>query len=427
MSILVTISRILVGSLFIVSGLIKANDSLGFSYKLVEYFSPEVLNLEFLIPVALPLAVVISVVEVILGFAVLWGIKMRLASWALLLMIVFFTFLTFYSAYFEKVTDCGCFGDAIKLTPWQSFTKDVVLLVLVLIIFGNRGRITPNTPTQDKVILPIAFILITLFSVGMLSWNFPWIFTVLLFGIFLGLKALPKLPLGEWPLVVLVTVCTSGFTLYTLNMLPVRDFRPYAEGKSISEGMKSAEELGLKPPQYDLKYIFTNVESGEDTVILSSDYLKVYDKPWFKDRYEVKNWDGGRVKTRDGYEPPIHDFVITDADGNDVTADLLSAPAAWLVVAYDLEHTCEDVFGDELNDLYALAQSKGEPIYVLTSSTYNEIQELKHATQSMLDFYSADAITLKTIVRSNPGVVRIENGVVKGKWHYHNFPDWEED
>ena len=133
MNALVLISRVLVGSLFIVSGLIKANDTLGFSYKLVEYFEPGVLNMEFLIPFALPLAFLICVVEIVLGALVLFGYRIKLSAWLLLGMILFFTWLTFYSAYFNKVTDCGCFGDAIKLTPWESFTKDVVLLFFILI------------------------------------------------------------------------------------------------------------------------------------------------------------------------------------------------------------------------------------------------------------------------------------------------------
>ena len=124
------ICRILVGSLFIVSGLIKANDTLGFSYKLKEYFEPDVLGwlLGFMEPVALPLAMFVCVGEIVLGVAVVLGGRMKLSAWFLLALILFFTWLTFYSAFFDKVTDCGCFGDAIKLTPWQSFSKDVVLL-----------------------------------------------------------------------------------------------------------------------------------------------------------------------------------------------------------------------------------------------------------------------------------------------------------
>ena len=141
MKFVVNISRLLVGVLFIISGFIKANDPLGFSYKLEEYFT--VFGWDFFKPFALFLSVAITVFEIICGVAVLLGSRMKLFAWLLMLMIVFFTFLTFYSAYFNKVTDCGCFGDALHLTPWQSFTKDVILFIFILPIFINRKEIKP--------------------------------------------------------------------------------------------------------------------------------------------------------------------------------------------------------------------------------------------------------------------------------------------
>jgi uncharacterized membrane protein YphA (DoxX/SURF4 family) len=139
MKVLVGVSRIFVGVLFIISGLIKLNDPVGFSFKLGDYFAPEVLNLSFLEPYALVIALLVVILEVLLGVMLIMGYAKKFTLWSLLLMIVFFTFLTFYSAYFNKVTDCGCFGDALKLTPWESFSKDVLLLVLILILYkGNR-------------------------------------------------------------------------------------------------------------------------------------------------------------------------------------------------------------------------------------------------------------------------------------------------
>lgn len=135
MKFIVWFSRIFVGVLFIISGLIKLNDPVGFSFKLEEYFSQGVLDLPFLMPLALAISIFVVILEVVLGVFLLLGFKPKFTVWSLLLMIVFFTFLTFYSAYFNKVTDCGCFGDAIKLTPWESFTKDVILLVFILILF----------------------------------------------------------------------------------------------------------------------------------------------------------------------------------------------------------------------------------------------------------------------------------------------------
>ena len=141
MAFITNILRLLTGVLFIISGLIKANDPVGFGIKLEEYFT--VFNTEFMIPLATGLAIFVCVAEIALGIALLLGYKSKLTLWLLLLMMIFFTFLTFYSAYFNKVTDCGCFGDAIKLTPWQSFSKDIILLVMILIMFAGLRYIRP--------------------------------------------------------------------------------------------------------------------------------------------------------------------------------------------------------------------------------------------------------------------------------------------
>ena len=143
MKVLVGVSRIFVGVLFIISGLIKLNDPVGFSFKLGDYFAPEVLNLPFLEPYALVIAILVVILEVLLGVMLIVGYAKKFTLWSLLLMIVFFTFLTFYSAYFNKVTDCGCFGDALKLTPWESFSKDVVLLILILFLYKGSRYIQP--------------------------------------------------------------------------------------------------------------------------------------------------------------------------------------------------------------------------------------------------------------------------------------------
>ena len=159
MQFLTLISRFSVGVLFIISGFIKANDALGFSYKLEEYFSAGVLNIEFLIPYAFLLAAGICIAEIILGVMLLIGARPKFTSWSLLGMIVFFTFLTFYSAYFNKVTDCGCFGDAVKLTPWESFVKDVILLFFIAVIFFRKNIIKPilSFKTENMLLAVITF------------------------------------------------------------------------------------------------------------------------------------------------------------------------------------------------------------------------------------------------------------------------------
>src|SRR5690606_21207084 len=195
MKILIGFARIVVGLLFIFSGLIILNDPVGFSFKLQDYFAPEVLNLEFLMPYALILAIFLVIIEVVLGVSLLLGYLRSFTLWMLLLMIVFFTFLTFYSAYFNKVTDCGCFGDAIPLTPWQSFWKDVILLVLILILFAGKKYIRPLMTTNIRSLV-----------------------------------------------VMLTFVVCLGIAYYVLQHLPIIDFRPYKIGANIAEGMRIPDD-----------------------------------------------------------------------------------------------------------------------------------------------------------------------------------------
>src|ERR1700744_797926 len=166
---LIWFCRIFVGLLFVFSGLIKINDPLGFSYKLEEYF--EVFHITFLSPLAVSIAILLCSLEIILGFALLIGVRAKQVAWGLLLLIIFFAFLTFYSAAFKVVQTCGCFGDAIPLTPWQSFSKDLVLLLLIIVLFFNRRTIRPifSSKTGDNLLIGSAIVAL---GVGMYSYNF---------------------------------------------------------------------------------------------------------------------------------------------------------------------------------------------------------------------------------------------------------------
>lgn len=375
MKFITQLSRILVGILFIFSGLIKLNDPMGFSFKLDEYFAPDVLNMPFLQPLVLPLAVIIVIFEVLVGVALLLGFRKKLTAWILLLMILFFTFLTFYSAYFNKVTDCGCFGDAIPLTPWESFGKDVVLTILILIIFTNLRFITP------------------IFTKGARS------------GI----------------LVVSLVLC-SILGWYVLNHLPVIDFRAYAEGKSITEGMKSAEELGLEPTQYGTIYYMKNKQTGEEKKVSSEEYME---KEWWKDKeWEMQSDKTESVILKEGYEPPVHDFVITFQD-QDQTQEVLNAPVVFLMISYDMTKAEKDAF-PVINELAGEVQDAGYPFIGLSASLPSVVEQLRHELQTPFVFATADQTTLKTIIRSNPGVVLLKKGVVIKKWHYNDVPGFEE-
>ena len=361
MRFLTQLSRILVGVLFIFSGLIKANDPLGFSYKLDEYFS--VFGTEFMIPLSLSFAIFICAYEIIFGFMLLMGSRITLTVWALFLMILFFTFLTFYSAYFDKVKECGCFGDFLHLTPWQSFYKDVALLVLILILLPGKKHISPLFGRRVESVLN---------------------FIVILFSI--------------------------GFPLYTYNFLPLKDFRPYAIGKNIQDGMNLPE--GAKQDSIVMVFIY---EKDGKQIELTPEQIKTIDSTY-------KYVDRKDKVIREGDKPAIHDFSIASPDGSDYTEQILNYDGYYFfLVCYDLDKTNKNVFG-KINDFAQLCRQDSIPIIVLTSSS--EMEAFKKETGSDINFYLTDGIQLKTMIRSNPGLMLLKQGTVIDMWHYHCFPSY---
>lgn len=398
---LTTISRILVGSLFIVSGLIKANDAIGFSFKLHDYFAPDVLNIPFLIDYTYPLAAFICVAEIMLGLSVLVGAKMQLTSWSLLLMIIFFDGLTFYSAYFDKVKDCGCFGDALKLTPWESFSKDVVLLFFSVILFIFRKEITPNKNREDlKYILP-SLVLIALFSLGVTGWWFPVIFSIIVYALMFLIKRFDR---NEWRLLSLSLIASLIFTIYCYDHLPIKDFRAYKVNANISEGM-------VVPP---------------DALPAIIEYTWVIEKDGVKTTYvgDYPSIEGGKLVDssseiiREAEEPKIHDFMIEGE--NDDTEFFLSKENVLVVVAYDFEKSSDEGF-KRIKKTTDEAIKKGYTVIGMTSET-PESRVAKIAQYDLnFEFYFCDAITLKTIVRANPGVFEMDNATIKQKFHWNDI------
>jgi uncharacterized membrane protein YphA (DoxX/SURF4 family) len=358
---LVTIARIIVGILFIVSGLIKLNDPVGFSFKLEEYFSQGVLNLPFFIDYALAISIVVVILEVLLGVMLLIGFRVRFTLWSLLLMIVFFTFLTFYSAYFNKVTDCGCFGDAIKLTPWESFTKDVILLVLVVVLFIGRKYIKP------------------------------------IFG-----PNLKRITTGISLLACII------FVYFVLNHLPAIDFRPYKLGANIEEGMTVPE--GAPKAIFDYAWQF-KINGQEKIIVTQGDYPQVDGEFLGVETSEVQK----------GYEPPVHDFTI-EQNGEDFTPSLMQEPKLMMVIAYDLRKSDMDVFS-ELKQIADGAAEKGYKVIGMSASNAQQTANLKKEYGLNFEFYFTDETTLKTIVRSNPGILVLNKGTIVQKVHYNDMGD----
>lgn len=363
MKYLVQISRILVGALFIISGFIKLNDPLGFSYKLQEYFGEDVLNMEFLIPYALLISVFVVVFEVVLGVFLLIGYKPKFTVYSLLAMIVFFTFLTFYSAYFDKVKDCGCFGDALKLTPWESFTKDVILLVLILILVYGLKYIKP-------------------------------IFT--------------KLPTTV--IALLSFIASLWFGYHVLMHLPAIDFRAYAIGKNIKEQMTVPEDA-QKPI---LEYTWTFKVNGEEQEFVTNGSYPQVDGEYI----------GVETETIDeGYIPPIQDFSIESVD-EDLTSHFLDVENLLIVAMYNISKAEEDGVV-KLKAFTDKAMAKGYTVIGLTSSGEAEKQQVKQDHNLNFDFYLCDEKVIKTIVRSNPGIVILDKGTVVDKAHWNDIEDIE--
>lgn len=443
-----TLCRTVVGALFVVSGLIKSNDSLGFMYKLQEYFEPGALNMEFLTPYALEVAVFVCIAEILLGVALLLGALPKLTTVLTTTMMLFFTWLTWYTATCDPfgmkelvssdgvistianqcVLECGCFGNAIPLTPIQSFYKDLILLVFVLpiLIAAFRNKITLNDSTTSIIIYTGALVMTFLFGFLMLDWNFPTLYLVLLLFAAGIVRKRVTHPALEWIMAAAVVVVIVIVQITTLNHLPLKDYRPYAVGESILENRKFAEELGLVAPVYATEYLFKNIHTGEDLIVLSNDYLKVYNDSMFKSTYEIVTYDGAEVKISDGYEPRILDFQMINKSGDDLTDSVLADTGyTFLHISKDLDVTTGE--GQiEMNALAAAAESYGVSFYGLTNVGYDLNNHFRKEYQAPYEFLTCDQTELKIVIRSNPGLVLIKDGVVIEKWAWRDIPAFED-
>ena len=317
LKLIVHLSRIFVGAMFIFSGFVKLVDPIGSQYKFEEYFSEGVLNLEFLIPYALPFSILLIIVEIMLGVSLLLGYKSKITTWSLLGITTIFLFLTWYSAYYNKVTDCGCFGDAIKLTPWETFWKNVILIGLILF---------------------------------------------LLIGV-KNIKALFSKRINT-SLMILSFVSFLFITFHVLNHLPIIDFRAYAVGKNITEGMQFPE---------------------------------------------------------DGSVPLVHDFMLEDTQ-NDLAPEILKMDKVLLVIVYNASKSDNKGFID-IKYIADKAISKGYNVYGVSASFEDDLILIQNNYDLPFDFLFCDETTLKTMLRANPGVITLNKGTVTGKWNWKDIAD----
>ncbi|MDR1172356.1 MAG: DoxX family protein [Bacteroidales bacterium] len=362
MKVLVIAARILLGAIFIYSGFVKGIDPWGSTYKFIDYFTA--FNMSWMQPAAFTLAVLQNTLEFVIGVALTLGLRMKETGWTALLFMGFYTILTFILALTNPVSDCGCFGDALILTNWQTFYKNLVLMALAITVFSYRKKYLPAYS-----------------------------------------------PTGEWIWVTMITVVIVGISIHCYQHLPWIDFRPYRIGADIPKGMTVPE--GEPADEY------------HSTVILEKDGVTrefpVNDYPWDDSTWIYK--DTRTVLVKKGYTPPIHDFSITTADGDDITDEVLADEGyTFLLVAHRLNRSNRQGL-DKASDIADFCNEHGYRFYCLTASPQSEIEPLKAELGLKYNFCFTDEITLKTIVRANPGLVLLQKGTVVDKWHYNDMPD----
>lgn len=363
------VARAIVGGLFIVSGLVKANDPWGFAFKLDEYFEPGGLTYDFpffehFTEFTLELSIIISVVEIVLGAAVILGGKIKLTSWLLVLMMLFFTGLTWYTHWcsvtellaletgeeFSRqcVTDCGCFGDALRgsvgrsLTPFESFWKDLVLFYFCLIIFINQWKIKLNTVKENWLMVPASILVIVFFS-----WVFGWFFPVLFALIaLLGAFVVGNLSLGKlgkaWKMAIYVCAVSLLFSLYTANYLPIKDYRPYAIGNNLKDQMSN----GI-PEEAEFLLEYENLQTGEIEKF-ELDQWEVYgDTSKYKYHDRVKNVIvAGRPASISDFTARINYEDLSEEDMQNPYID--SLVTAEYYAYYEEKVELESVYGIEV-------------------------------------------------------------------------------
>ena len=383
--------RLFTGALFIFSGLVKANDPVGFGIKLEEYYdvfaerwswTSFLFKADWLIESVNLQAAFLTSLEVALGILLILGIWKNLTTWLLLLLILFFTWLTGYSAITGSVTDCGCFGDFIPLTPLQSFYKDLVLLVLILIIFILRKNIKPIVS-----------------------------------------------PIGGIAIAAIVTGFAVYVNAHVLKHDVFLDWRPYAVGDSIVENMQLPPNP--KKDVVELNYVYTNKKTGE-TVELAFLNTELEDKAKLAEltKYSAdkENWNLDtsftKVKVK-GDRAKISDFAVSDEQGDFITDQILSNPDYTLmVVSASFEHTSK-LGWEKINAMQKAAEKEGVFTFALVGEGRDEIEKFRHNNQTAYPFYTGDYKVCLTIARTNPNVVLLKEGVVIDKWAWRDLPSFE--
>ncbi|HEV9038428.1 MAG TPA: BT_3928 family protein [Puia sp.] len=360
MKTILSVIRAIVGILFIFSGLVKANDPLGLSYKMQEFFG--VWNFHLLDHLTLAFSILMIVFEIVAGVAVLLGWRMKLFSWLLLLLIIFFTFLTGYAYLTGKVRECGCFGDCIPLSAGESFAKDIILLVLILVLFALRSRIRPvASPTVSAALLTMTVV----FSVA-----FQW---------------------------------------FVLIHLPYVDCLPYKRGNDLVEKMQSPP--GSVPDSTVITLVYN--KNGKQLEFGAGAFPADFDSTYhFVNRYD-------KLVRKGNAEPPIHDFNLVTAGGTDTTQEVLAAKEYKLFLFLrELEEESPS-WNKAFSIILTMTRAKRIPIYIITADFENvEAWTVRQGIANAVTVLKCDATAIKTAARANPTLYLIHGSTVKDKWSY---------
>lgn len=359
---IITISRYLLAVVFIFSGFVKGVDPLGSAYKFHDYFMA--FHLNFLDPLTLTFSFVLCAAELAIGLLLLFGVQLRIAAWGAFIFMLVFTPLTLVLAIFNPVSDCGCFGDAIHLSNWQTFFKNILFFAAALLLFLKRKTLSMMYPKWKEYTLFAALIV---------------------------LSFLPSI---------------DGY----LN-LPMYDFRPYKIGVNISNDMKTPD--GAPADEYS-----TILYYQKDGVVKEFDESNY---PW-----DDSTWtfvDAKSTLVKKGYTPPITNFSLHTVEGEDITERFINRPGySFFVVAPRLEKANPESF-KKLTEIYYKANTLGHNFICATSTPSDQIADFKLINAIPFPIVTADEVTLKTIVRANPGLLILYNGTIIGKWHWRNFPE----
>lgn len=362
LNIVLLILRVAFGAVFIFSGFVKVIDPLGFTYKIEDYLTAFGEFFTYFIPLALPASIFICTLEMVIGLNMVFKIRYRLTTLIALLFMIFMTGLTLYTVIFDPVSDCGCFGDAIIISNTATFVKNIFLLAIIIFLFVNRKNTRP-------------------------------LFT----------------PAIDWGICILFFALGFGLSIHSYRYLPMIDFRPYKVGVNILDGMSIPE--GYPHDVYQISFIYE--KDGVQKEFTLDNYPK-NDSTWtFVDQKSI-------LVTK-GYEPPIHDFSIVDEWQEDITEDALSQPGyTYLLVAYDLNKSSEKGLV-AAQKIYEDALRTGKEFYALTAASDNDIERVRGELGINFPFYQSDPTTLKTIIRSNPGLLLLKDGTIEAKWPWRKF------